>query len=181
MITKGRKAMLKFITLIGLLFLSIVGHAQKPGFYINDASIINTHRYFYLNNCPIDVHELTNPFINKNETKNAPLDKYFILYNELSLKNLTIIDSDKESTCIIVDIYESNEFNKTMVYPINYKPRKLRSKHLILDMTSVGSGNLIYRAWIDLAKLKFSNTYNRNICALKALLKGFTIQPLINE
>lgn len=173
--------MLKIITVIGFLLLSIGGYAQKSGYYMGDPDAVNNHRYFYLNNCNIDIHDLTSPFIDKKEILKTPDYRYFVTYYELSLKNLTIIDSNKEPSCIIINIYEGLDFAKNMVYPANYKPRKLRTNHLILDMVSAGSGNLIYRSWIDHSRIKVPNGYNKEQYLVGLLLKGFTIQPSVTE
>lgn len=170
--------MLKIITLIGFLCLTIGGFAQKANYFIADPTHINSHRYFYLSNCNIDIHDLTSPFINKMDVLKSKEGKYFILYYELSLKNMMIIDSDKEPTAVIINFYEANEFDNKMVYPPSYKVKKIRTSHFILDIVSAGSGNLIYRSWMDSKKIKLPRGFNREQHAITLLLKGFTIQPL---
>lgn len=170
--------MLKFIAIIGLLTISLSTYSQKAGYYLNPQANLNDHHYFYMPDCPIDVHDLTNPFLNKKLINESSNNYYFILFYELSLKNLIITDGDMASDCIKVYIYEDVDFHSNMVLPLGYKAQKFKKKTLILDMVDSQSGNLLYRSWIDIQKIKASNNYHQFQSGITLLLRNLNIQPV---
>jgi hypothetical protein len=176
MISKG-KTMLKLFTLLCFLIINFSIVAQKASYYVDKTIDLNNFTNFYLLNCPLDAHDLTNPFIDKT-LLNKQENNYFALYNELSLKNLTIIDGESTESTFLVNLYESSSFDATVSTPIDYKPKRIKGPHLILDIISGANNKLVWRGWINLKKIKSSNVTQK---AIYLILLNFRIEPVIVE
>lgn len=141
---------------------------------------MNKYNYFYLENCPIDVHDLTSPYFDKFSLKNNEIN-YYILYNEFSLNNLTIVDGHVDMGALQINIYQGTFFDKNTLTPLGYKPKKLKKTNLVIDLVDGGTKILVWRGWIDLSKIKSSNTYQLYQKAIATILGNFHIQPVISE
>lgn len=172
--------MVKFMQLIGLFLIYLSAYGQKAFFYQNSALDLNKYSYFLIENSTFEVHDITNPFINIMNIKDNE-NKYFILYNEVSLKNFTIIDGESGYMTILMNIYEGSSFNDSILMPKDYKKKKLKGNHLILDMTDGGSKSLIWRGWIDLKKIRAKDKYTLYQRAISLILLNFSIEPAIIE
>lgn len=172
--------MLKFFTLISFLCFYLSTSAQKAFYYQDNSVELNKYTYFYMVNSTIDAHELTDPFIDKRSLYINNM-KFFILYNELSLKNLTLIDGESGSGTILWDLYEGSSFNEKTLTPSAYKRKKLKGNFLIIDALDGANSTLIWRGWIDLKKVKAPNTYSQYQKAICLILLNFRITPTIIE
>jgi hypothetical protein len=172
--------MLKFFTLIGFFLIYFSGHAQKA-FYFQDKDVdLNKFSYFYLANSPMDAHELVDPFLDKNKL-DANKYMFFALYNEASLKNLTIIDGSSEFLTLIFNLYEASSFDQSTFLPMSYKPKKIKGNFLILDILNGANKTLVWRGWIDLKKIKATEVYTLYQKAIHQIFLNFTIEPTVIE
>lgn len=172
--------MLKFMQLIGVFIIYLSTYSQKAFFYKNSDFAPNKYRYFLIDNPHFDTHDITSPFINIDDyTINE--NKCFILYYEVSLKNLTIIDGESADMTILMNMYEDVFFNDSILIPKDYKKKKLKGKCLILDMIDGGNKSLIWRGWIDLKKIKAKDEYSFYQKAISLILLNFTVEPTIIE
>lgn len=175
--------MLKFFTFISFWAFYLSAQAQKAAYYHDPAADLNKYTYFYMGNATLDAHELTNPFIHKNELKDHEIME-FILYNELSLKNLTLIDGRSDVGTICCNVYTGGVFDEKPILPAGYKKKKLKGNFLILDLLDEGNHQLVWRGWMDLKKIKGGKTmeaytlYQKAICLI---LLNFKINPTIIE
>ncbi len=171
--------MVKFISLLILssIYFSVFG--QKASYYKDPNTDLNKYNWFYLPDGPLDAHDLTNPFLDKSS---LDINKYsiFILYNELSLKNLTILDGNGGEGTLKIQLYEGSAF-KPVNAPLGYKSKKLKGRILILDIMNPSNDTLVWRGWIDLKKVKAPNEkqqYQKSICAI---LNNLVINPVITD
>ena len=176
MISKG-KTMLKLFTLISFLLINFSIAAQKASYYIDKSVDLNKFTNFYLLNCPLDAHDLTSPFINKNNL-NVKENNYYVLYNELSLKNLTIIDGESTESTFLINLYEGSSFDATVLKPADYKPKRIKGPHLILDIVSGKNKTLVWRGWINVKKIKSANITQK---AIYLILLNLNLVPVIVE
>lgn len=172
--------MLKFLSLLSFTLFYLSASAQKVSYYIDKTVNLNKYNYFYLNNSTIDAHDLTNPYLNKNSLSVNEIS-YFIAYNELSLKNLTIIDDHADNGTFFVNLYEAALFDATITTPPTFKSKKLKKNSLIIDMVDGGSKMLIWRGWVDISKIKANSQYERYQKAISSVLSKFKIEPVIAE
>jgi len=172
--------MLKFLSFISFTFIYLSASAQKASYYVDKTIDLNKYNYFFLANCPIDPHDLTSPYLNKSSLNSTEMG-YFILYNEFSLKNLVIIDGHAEKGTLQINFYEGGSFDAGTPTPPGYKPKKLSRSHLIIDMIDGGTKTLVWRGWIDLSKIKSSNSYQLYQKGISSILNNFHIEPVISE
>jgi hypothetical protein len=170
--------MVKFIHLIGFFLIYLSASAQKPFYFLDQEAKLNTHNFFFILNNPLDAHDLTSPYINKKKLNDNEI-KYFILYNELSLKNLTIIDGEAEDLTLIVNIYEGGAFDQKVPAPYSYKKKKIKGRQLIIDIVSGTTKLLVFRGWIDLDKMKTTDHYKLYQRAICLILSNFKIDPVL--
>jgi hypothetical protein len=172
--------MLKFLSFISFTLIYLSASAQKVSSYFDKTIDFNKYNYFFMANCPINIHNLTSPYIDKKNLKGNEIG-YFILYNELSLKNLVIIDDHAEIGTLQIYLYEGSSFDASISTPVGYKPKKLTRPHFIIDMIDGGSKTLVWRGWIDLSKIKSSGPYQHYQKGITAILNNFHIQPVIAD
>ncbi len=172
--------MLKFIYLIGFFLIYLSASSQKAYYFIDEEAKLNAYNYFYVENNPLDAHDITNPHLNKKELNDTEI-KYFILYNEVSLKNLTILDGAAEERCFIIYMYEGSAFDEKIPAPSSYKKKKIKGNQFIIDITSGSTKLLVFRGWIDLSKIKTTDTYRLYQRAICLILSNFKIDPIISE
>ena len=172
--------MVKFFSLIGFLLIYLPVYSQKASYYKDAATDFHTFSYFYLLNCPLDAHELTDPFLDKKSLNNNEIN-YFIIYNEMSLKNLTLIDGEGSTGTLLINLYEGSSFNDQVTTPSGYKKKKLKGKNLVIDIQNGANKTLVWRGWIDLAKIKATDAYALYQKAIYNILQNFTIEPTIIE
>lgn len=172
--------MVKYLFFLSFIFIYLSASAQKASYYTDKTVDLNKFNYFFLANCPIDAHDLTSPYLDKNSLKDSEIG-HFIIYNEFSLKNLTIIDGHAESNSLSVNLYEAVLFDPNTQTPAGYKPKKLTKTNLIIDLVDGGSKLLVWRGWIDLSRVKSANSYELYQRAISAILCNFHIQPVIAE
>jgi len=179
MFYKDGKLMVKIISLLIFTGFYFTAFGQKAAFYKNPETDLNKYSWFYLPEGPMDAHDLTNPFIDK---LNLEINKYstFVLYNELSLKNLTILDGNGGEGTLKIDMYEGADF-KPANAPLGYKTKKIKGRILILDMVDPNTQQLVWRGWIDLKKIKAPNERQQYQKAICAILCNFKIEPVIAE
>src|ERR1700741_3677121 len=103
----GGKLMLKIISLIGFMGFYFSAFGQKASNYLDPTVDLNKYQWFYFPNSPLDAHQLTDPFLDK-KLLNENNSLYFVLYNELSLKNLTILDGNGPEGTLEAYIYEGS-------------------------------------------------------------------------
>jgi hypothetical protein len=177
------KTMLKFFTFISFWTFYFSAQAQKAAYFQDRTADLNKYTYFYMGNATLDAHELTDPFIKKSELKdNEIID--FIAYNELSLKNLTLIDGKSNIGTLCFNFYQGSAFDEKPILPIGYKKKKLKGNFLILDVLDEGNHQLVWRGWMDFKKLKGAKTMNTYTLYQKAIcliLLNFKINPTVIE
>lgn len=172
--------MLKFTHLIGFFLIYLSVNAQKASCYKSPNVNFNTYASFYMLNSPLDAHDITSPFINRKDFKQNE-SNYFILYNELSLKNLTILDGESEHGTLLFNLYEGNAFSTEGIAPIGYRKKKLKGNNLIIDIMDGGDKTLLFRGWIELRRIKAANDYSRYQKGISLILLNFIIEPVIIE
>lgn len=171
--------MAKIISLLGFMMIYFSTWGQKASYYIDPAADLNKFAYFYMPASSLDAHELTNPFLVKNDL-NDNNRKDFVLYNELSLKNMTLLDGHGGEKVIEVYLYEGSGFVHRTT-PLGYRSKKLKGKFLILDVLNSANETLIWRGWIDLKKIKGFSPSEINRKAIIAILTNLKIEPVITE
>lgn len=172
--------MLKFTHLIGFFLIYLSAYGQKATYYKCPNVNFNTYSSFYMLNTPLDAHDITSPFINRKDFKQNE-SNYFILYNELSLKNLTILDGESEHGTLLFNLYEGNTFNSGVIAPKGYKSKKLKGNNLIIDIMDGGDKSLLFRGWIELKRIKATNDYSRYQKGISLILLNFSIEPVVIE
>ncbi len=171
--------MLKIISLIGFLGFYFSAFGQKASYY-KDASVdMNQFQFFYMPNSTLDAHNLTNPFLDKKSLNDTDY-WYFSLYNELSLKNMTLLDGHGGVGAFEIFIYEGSTFEKR-ISPIGYKPKKIKGRFLVIDAVNSTNETLVWRGWIDLKKIKNASGYRLYQRAICLLLTNLKIEPVITE
>lgn len=171
--------MVKIISLLIFFGFYFTAFGQKASYYKNPETDLNKYSWFYLPEGPMDAHDLTNPFLDK---LSLDVNKYgiFILYNELSLKNLTILDGNGGTGTLKIDLYEGSAF-KSVNTPPGYKVKKLKGRILMIDMIEPSTQTLVWRGWIDLKKVKAGTERLRYQKAINAILYNLKIEPVIVE
>lgn len=172
--------MLKFFSSVGFLLIYLSASAQKASYYIDRSVDLNSFNYFYIEDSLTDVHDLTSPYLIKSNLKSNQMST-FILYNELSLKNLTIIDDHADIGTLLIHFYEDIKFDPLVKTPTGYKSKKLAKKSFVIDMVNGGTGQLVWRGWIDQKKIRATDDYQRYQKGITCILKNFLIQPVIHE
>jgi hypothetical protein len=173
------KLMVKTISLLIFMGIYFSAYGQKASYYIDSGTDLNKFPSFYMPSSSLDAHDLTDPFLNKKSLSDNNY-KDFVIYNELSLKNLTIIDGHGGEGVFEVYMYEGSAFEKRTT-PLGYKSKKLKGQFLVIDILNSGNQVLVWRGWIDLKKVKADSTnqkYQKAICCLLANLK---IEPEMTE
>lgn len=169
--------MLKISQLIGLLLFSLSGSAQKAFYYQEKSVDLNKFNDFYIQDSPIDAYELTSPFINKMALQDDN-NKYFILYNELSLKNLTIMHVNNIDKELLISIHlEGNYLCGCAISSNYYKKKKAKKGDLVIDIVDGASKTLVWRGWTDLKKIKSTNAYSLYQKAISLILINLKIDP----
>ncbi len=172
--------MLKFVQLIGFFLIYLSASGQKVFFYRNATVEFNKFNHFFIQNSPLDVHDMASPYLKKSDLV-INESKYFILYNEVSLKNLTILDGESENGTLLINMYEGMQFADLPNPPKGYKKKKIKSNHLIIDIINGADKSLIWRGWIELKKIKATDDYQLYQKAISLILLNFAIDPVISE
>lgn len=172
--------MLKFIYLTSLFLICLNLNAQRARFYKNPSIDFNQFTYFYIQNNPVDAHDINSPFINKMLFTDIE-NKCYSLYYELSLKNMTIIDGESINKTILVNIYEGIDFDNMVKTTADYKNKKIKTQHLMIDILDGSNNTLIFRGWIALKNKKAISNYDLYQKAIYLILYNFKIDPVIIE
>jgi hypothetical protein len=170
------KLMVKIISLLAFMGIYFSAFGQKASYYTDPAANLNTYQWFYMPNSSLDAHAITNPFLDKKSLNDLD-NLYFILYNELSLKNLTILDGNGPEGTLEAYIYEGSNFANQLT-PLGYKTRKIKGRYLIIDFLNASNHVLVWRGWLDLKKMK-GTLYQQYQKAITLILTNLKIEPVI--